>query len=169
MSNLKWEMENTFPSRFRDLPTVRDTPPDSRFPLRLDDRANLMISHRIESARFGYRSRSHQFPFHIFARKPAFIFYSRERRGLGGDVDGHTFGHPTRRAPATQYLDHRVGHLVAQCRVQNSAPPEKVERLQFDPPPASRARGPAPLARGRDEIGGRRVDHNLERARLREP
>src|SRR5262249_17132443 len=103
------------------------------------------------------------------AREPAFIFYLRKRRSLAGDIDRQTFGHPPRRAPAAERLNHRVGHLVAQSPIQNPAPPKKVEWLQFDPPPASRARGPAPLARGRDEIGGSRMDHNLERPRLREP
>src|SRR5215813_2293816 len=102
-------MENASPSRFSDLLTVRDAPPDALLPFRFDHSADFMISHRIELARFSRRSRSHQFPFQIIAREPTFIFYSRKRLGLAGDVDGQTFGHPPWRASATQHLDHRVG------------------------------------------------------------
>src|SRR5215510_3667579 len=117
MTNLKWDMENAFPSRFGDSLTVRDAPPDALLPFRFDHRANFMISHRIEFARFGRRSRSHQFPFQIVAREPAFIFYSLQASGLAGYVDGQTLGHPPGRAPAAERFDHRVGHLVAQSRV----------------------------------------------------
>src|SRR5262245_4974927 len=121
-------MENTFPPRFSDLLTVRDAPPDALLPFRFDHRTNFMISHRIEFARFGRRSRSHQFPFQIIPREPSFIIYSRKCRGLACDVDGQTLGHPPGRAPAAERLDHRVGQLVSQSRVQNPAPPESVER-----------------------------------------
>src|SRR5262245_61656905 len=125
-----------------------------------------MIRHRIEFARLGDLSRFDQLPFQLIAHEPAFIADSWKRRGLPSYVNRQPFGHPPRRAPAAQYFDHRVSHLVEQSRVQNAAPPKQLKRLQFDSPPAGRARRPTRLSRGRNEISSRRMNYNLVRPRL---